>query len=203
MNEFIPTSLDQPKRANKKATVIFGAVVIAVLVVAGIFILKLQTKKTEKKQVETNITKPTTPPEPSPTPPLPTIDKKLIKIKVLNGTGTPGQAGSVVEILTKNGFVSNTIETGNADEFVTTTTTIKAKTTSKGVAQEISSLLEQAIVDSQSLDESDKYDIIITTGGKKYETTPTPTSEKSKITPSPSPQTTPTPSPTPTSTPTP
>lgn len=203
----MPTSINQPKENNKKTTVIFSVVVIAVLIIAGILALKFQTKKTKKSEIETNIVEPTTLPEPSPKLPQPTIDKKLVKIKVINGTGTPGQAGSVVEILTKNGYNSDTIKTGNADEYDTTITTIKAKMSFKEIAQEMQKSLltvfDDTTVDSQSLDDSDEYDIIITTGGKKYESSPTPTSEKSKITPSPSPQTTPTITPSTTPTPTP
>lgn len=203
MNDIMPTSLDQPKKNNNKTAVIFVTVVIIILVITGFLVLQFQNKKTTKEKLKTTMTEPTTPPEPSPTPASqPTIDKKLIKIKVLNGTGTPGQASATVEILTKNGYNANTIQTGNADEYKTTTTTIKAKTGMSEVAKEMLSLFDDATVDSKSLDESDEYDIIITTGGKKFEVLPTPTSEKSKITPTPTPEITPIPTTTPSPTPT-
>lgn len=69
---------------------------------------------------------PTSIPTLVPPTPTPTLAKEKLKIKVLNGSGTPGKAASVVEILKNKGY-QETISGGNADNFDYEVTEIKLK----------------------------------------------------------------------------
>jgi hypothetical protein len=84
---------------DKKLTIIVGVIIILVVGSISYFLLK-KPKKTESpktiNQVENEI-------KPTPTE-KPKIDKKTLKIQVLNGTGTPGQAGKVVAALKEAEF---------------------------------------------------------------------------------------------------
>jgi len=188
--------LNQPGGSKNKKTVIIVVIIVAAII-GGIFLLR-QPKKT--KQPETNITKNK---EPSPTK-KPEIDKKTVKIQVLNGTGTPGQAGTVLEDLKKAGYNSDNIKTGNAEEFNHTTTTIAAKDGFEDVASDIKDALKETFneieIDSTKLAGDSEFDIVITTGGKIFEEatpSPEPTTELTS-TPTPTVTSTPTSTPTPT-----
>ncbi len=99
---------------------------------------------------------------PTPTP----IDVSGFKIKVLNGTGTAGQASEIVKLLaTKNFTVA---KTGNAANYDFTQTQIEIK---KSVSQNVVDLLTQALgsdfspkISTKSLADTSEFDIIITTG---------------------------------------
>lgn len=181
---------------DKKTTIIVGIIIILVVGSISYFLLK-KTKKTEPpktiNQVENEIKQ--TPTE------KPKIDKKTLKIQVLNGTGTPGQAGKVVDALKEAEFNPENIDAANAESYDFTQTNIVSKKEYEQVADEIKttlkSLFDSIKIETSYLEDNNKYDIIITTGGKKYEeTTATPTESKTN-------SETPTETPTPTSTPTP
>lgn len=181
---------NQQGSSKKKKTKIIGILLVLTVIIGGLFILR-QPKKTDQTKVGVVENK-----EPSPTE-KPKIDKKTVKIQVLNGTGTPGQAGTVVEAL-KEEYNSDNIETGNAEEFNTTVTTITAKDGFNDVAKDIKDVLKATFdeinIDSTPLDKTSKFDIVVTTGGEKFEEKPT----SIPITPTESPIPSPTPSPTPT-----
>lgn len=194
-----PISLNSNKqgRSKKKAIIVF--IVIVVAIIGGILFLR-QSKKTEQPEVTVTGTK-----EPTPTE-KPKIDKSSVKAQVLNGTGTPGQAGIVVEALKKAGYNPDNIKTANAKDFNNTVTTITAKDGFDDVANDVKDALKTTFdkieIDSTPLDKNSEFDIIVTTGGKKFEEatpTPSPTTEAPTITPTPT--LTPTSSPTPTPTP--
>lgn len=194
---------NQPVRTRKNnLPVVIGAVIIIAVLVGG-FIMFRQSKKTVPPKV------PVVTQEPSPTE-MPKVDKSTVKIQVQNGTGTPGQAGTAVDALKKAGYNSDNIETANAKEFTSSVTTITAKAGFEGTASDIKISLGEVFtdinIDSAKLDTTSDFDIVIVTGGKKFEeVTPTKT-----ITPTQSATpttteatTTPTPTLTPTSSPTP
>lgn len=189
-----PASLytNQPVRTKQNnLPAVIGAIIIIVVLVGG-FIIFRQSKKTVPPKVAVVNQ------EPSPTE-MPKIDKSTVKIQVQNGTGTPGQAGIVVDALKKAGYNSNNIETANAKDFTSTVTTITAKTGFEGTASDIKTSLSEVFtdinIDPAKLDTTNAFDIVIVTGGKKFEVTPTtavatiiPTST---LTPTPSPTPTP------------
>jgi len=193
--------LNQQRGSRKKKTaVIIGVVVLVAAVVGGILMTR-QPKRTDQTEVSVVEKK-----EPSPTE-KPKIDKKSVKIQVLNGTGTPGQAGIAVEALKKAGYNPDNIKTANAEEFNNTVTTITARAGFEDVASDVKDALKTVFdeinIDPSKLDEKSEFDIIVVTGGKKSEETPTTTiTPTQNPTPSPT-STTTTPTPTPTLSPTP
>ncbi|MDO9028356.1 MAG: LytR C-terminal domain-containing protein [Candidatus Roizmanbacteria bacterium] len=196
-----PYSNQQGRSKKKKIAVMIGIVVIIAALVGGILMIR-QPKRTDQTKVAVVENK-----EPSPTE-KPKIDKKSVKIQVLNGTGTPGQAGIAVEALKKAGYNLDNIKTANAEEFNNTVTTITAKDGFDDVTSDVKDALKTTFdeikIDSTHLDKDSEFDIVVTTGGKKFEevtptTTITPTQNP---TPSPT-STTTTPTPTPTLSPTP
>ncbi len=200
MENTAQTYLNQQKEEKKKNTVII-IIVIIVALIGGIFILR-QTKKNTQDKVA--VVKET---EPTPTE-KPKIGKSSVKIQVLNGTGTPGQAAAVVDALKKADYNQDNIKTGNAPDFNHTITTISAKTGFEEIAddvkQTLADMFDNIEIESSPLDEDSEFDIVVITGGKKFEeneTTPTPTPSPSEatatptISPTPSPTSTPTPTP--------
>jgi hypothetical protein len=188
---------------NKKIAAYIAIVVIIAALIVSIFIFR-QPKKTDQVKVDIVEKK-----EPSPTE-KPKIDKGSVKIQVLNGTGTSGQAGITVEALKKAGYSSDNIKTANAKDFNNTVTTISAKDSYDDVASDVKDALKTTFdeieIDSTHLGKDSEFDVIVITGGKKIEATSTPAITTSQS-PTPSPTTavvtaTPTPTLTPTSSPT-
>src|SRR3989339_2042516 len=114
-------SYPSQQKSNKMLPmVVVGAVLLIAII--GSYLIIGQTKKTEEKkeQPETKVEKnERTPTEKA------KIDKSTVKIQVINGTGTPGQAGEVVKALVEAGYKADNIKTGNAEDFDNSTTTIE------------------------------------------------------------------------------
>ena len=193
----------QSGNKNNKMAIAVGVVIILAVIIGGTFLLQ-KTKKTEPAKIAVVENK-----QPSPTE-KPKIDKKSVKIQVLNGTGTPGQAGTAVEALKKAGYNPDNIKTTNAKDFDNTVTTITVRTGFEDTASDINDVLKSTFseikIETTQLDEKSEFDIVIVTGGKKFEEitpttsitnspTPNPTTTTPTLTPSPT--TTPSPTPTP------
>lgn len=186
--------------SKKKPVIIIVAVILAIIL--GFYFFNQSKKTTENN---TTVSPTTAQEEPSPTE-EPTVDKKTVKIQVQNGTGTPGQAGSAVTALKDAGYDANNITTANADKFDTTVTTISAKAGFQATANDVKNALKDVFdeinIDSTNLADTSEFDIVVVTGGKKYEPTAAPTKEATAtetpsitVTPSPTPTLTPTPTP--------
>lgn len=179
----------QQKKNKMLPSIVVGAVLLAAIV--GSFLILNKAKKPEEVKNVVVERK-----EPSPTP-LPKIDKKIVKIQVQNGTGTPGQAGLVVKALTDAGYSTENIKTANADKFDNSATSITAKDSYDEIVTDIKNSLkttfEKITVVSPNLEKDSEFDVIIVTGGKIFETaSPTPVSSASPTLTS---TTTPTPTP--------
>ncbi len=198
-----PTSIypNPPVRAKKKPTALIVVVIIVIAVVASGIVLFRRQNKNSQSQSNVSLT-PTQEPSATPTP---KIDKQTVKIEVLNGTGTPGQAASAVKALENAGYNAGNIKTDNAASYDQSVTTIATKAEFAGITDDIKTALgstfDTITVDSSQLGNDSAYDVVITTGGKIYET-PTP-AETPTITPTGNPTNTPTPTANPTNTPTP
>ncbi len=120
-------------------------------------------KSTNQTQINPAISvTPTITSIPTPTP----IDVSGFKIKVLNGTGTAGQAGEIVKLLETKKFI--VAKTGNAANYDFTQTQVEIK---KSISQNVVDLLTQALgsdfspkISAKSLADTSEFDIIITTG---------------------------------------
>ena len=167
----------QPEAGNKKKTPMIIVVIIIILaLVGGYFIFRPTQNKDKSGTSVVGKTSPT----PTPTE-KPKINKESVKIQVLNGTGTPGQAGTAVEALTKAGYKAENIKTGNAEEFDQTTTAVAYKDGFKDTADDIKETLKTSFdnitIESTQLDKDNEFDIVVTTGGKIFEeatSTPAP-----------------------------
>lgn len=190
---------NQPVRTKKNnLPVVIGAVIIIVLLVGGFIIFRQSKKTVPPKVVVVNQ-------EPSPTE-MPKIDKSTVKIQVQNGTGTPGQAGVAVAALVKAGYNIDNIKTANATDLNNTVTTITARAGFESTASDMKTSLGGVFtdinIDPAKLDTTSAFDIVVVTGGKKFEVTPTTTVAPSQN-PTPTTNTTATPTPTSTLAPTP
>lgn len=93
------------------------------------------------------------------------IDKSEFKVQVLNGSGEIGAAGSARDFLVAKGY--NVVSVGNADNFNYSITTVRIKSSKKGVSDLLTKdLRERYDVDIDSpLTEGEQFDIIIIIGG--------------------------------------
>ena len=190
-----PYPSQQNKSNKKKLAIIIGAIVLVIAIVGGVLISQ-QPKKTVEDKVAVTET-----PTPSPTE-SPKIDKATVKIQVINGTGTPGQAGKVIKTLEEAGYSADNIKTGNAEKFDNLSTTITARENFDEIVSNIKEVLkstfDEIVIGSPRLDASSEFDIVIVTGGKIFETITPTASASSSQSPTSTPTTTPTASPTPT-----
>lgn len=197
------TSFPMSAERKKNKLSLIVVIIIVIVAVAGwfYFIKSIANKKEEViKITPTETQKPTLTPEP-------TIEKKTVKIQVLNGTGTPGQAAEAVKLIKEAGYETDNIKTGNADKFDQETTTISFKKGFDKIVDDIKNALKEKFdeikIETIELDKDSEFDIIVTTGGKIYKeptSTPSPTTAIQTTT-TPSPTLTPTSTSTPTPTP--
>jgi len=169
------TAFQYPSRQNKGKNIKLAIIMGVVVLMAG-FIGILLTRQPKKENVKTDIT--IEKKEPSPTT-KPKIEKSSVKIQVVNGTGTPGQAGVVVKALEDAGYNSDNIKTSNAEKFDNATTTINARADFEEIVKDVKDVLtptfEEITIDSSILDIESEFDIIVVTGGEIFEAaTPTP-----------------------------
>lgn len=183
----------QPKSKKPMTALVISLIVLAALI-GGFFLMKQPKKVEEKKDIVVEEK------GPSPTE-KPKIEKSTVKIQVVNGTGTPGQAGIVVKALEDAGYATENIKTGNAEKFDNTTTSITAKDNFEEIVNDIKSALgstfDKITVVSPNLSSDSEFDIVVVTGGKIFEeTTPTASvTEEPTLSPTTTPTSTPTPTP--------
>lgn len=115
-----------------------------------------------QKPPEQKITPTVMPPSPTPTP---AFTREELKIKVLNGSGTPGKASVVKNILKEMKYLE--IVTGNADNFDYKITEIQVKKTKKEAAnyilQDLKDYTSQPKI-LEDLDEKELPDVVIIVG---------------------------------------
>lgn len=105
--------------------------------------------------------------KPSPTnetTPTPAFKKEEVKIKVLNGSGTPGKASEVKDLLKEKGYQE--ILTGNADNFDYTQSELQIKKTKSDVTSIIKNDLKDNVSSFKQsvLGEEEAADIVIIIG---------------------------------------
>lgn len=189
-----PYSSPVQTKSKKPVTALVVSLIVLAALIGGFFLMK-QPKKVEEKQDVVVEEK-----GPSPTE-KPKIEKSTVKIQVVNGTGTPGQAGVVVKALEEAGYSADNIKTGNAEKFDNKTTSITARDNFEEIVNDIKSVLgstfDKITVVSPNLDADSEFDIVIVTGGKIFEEiTPTASvTEEPTLSPTTTPTSTPTPTP--------
>lgn len=204
-----PTYLNpQPGSSKTKTFLIIFLVILGIGLVVGSGILyfnkktKEQSPETEAKPFEETSSIPSS--VPTPTESAGKVNLSDYNVQILNGSGTPGEAGKVKALIEKEGLED--IETGNAKSYDYTTTEVQMVS---DIPDSVYKTIEKALTTAgysvkkgSTLDDDSDYDIIITVGSKKVGGAST---SGSAVTPTPklSPVTTPTTSPTPKSTGTP
>lgn len=106
---------------------------------------------------------PTTPPSPTPSP-TPEIKKETVKVKILNGSGTPGKAGEVKTIMKELKY--NDIVTDNAETFDYEVTEVAVKKGNEHLGALVKSELLEYVkeVKITTLAEKENADIVVTVG---------------------------------------
>lgn len=140
----------------------------ALLVFAGLISGALEIKF-DKLQSFLTFSSPTPTPTVTPTPtevPISTVLKEELKIQVLNGTGTPGQAGTVRDVLKEAEFKN--IEVADAEEQSgdRDAEVVFSQKVSSDEQKEIKKILEDtfASVSAKADKELKDFDVLITTG---------------------------------------
>ncbi len=181
-----------PTGTKKKPTAVIVAVVVIVLLLLGGGIYFF-TKGQKKSEPTTDLSTVDTAPKETPTP---EIDKSSVKVQVLNGTGTEGQAGKASDALKSAGF--SDIKTANASKLGNTKTTIQTKKEFASLTADIKSALDSDFdnveINEDALTDDSDFDVIITTGGTAPATESNESSSSAATT---TPTVTPSPTPTP------
>lgn len=127
----------KPKKSGIAGPLI--AVLVLLLLVGGLFLFMKSKSSSTGGSPEPTIEEPTiTEQTPSPTP---SVNKAEIKIKVLNGTGTSGEAGLLKDKLTAAGYTN--VESGNASRQDYTDAQVSFSSDTPGtVKEEIISILK-------------------------------------------------------------
>jgi hypothetical protein len=160
--------MNQDEGGMSKAALIITIVVILVLIGAAGFFLKTRIDKLTAEPSPTPIAENIPLESFAPTPePTPEFDRSQYTLRILNGTGTAGLAGSVSAKLKELGYEVE--RTGNATSSAIAQTTVRVKEdASEGLLEQIISDLSadyQAVMGAV-LKDSDAADVEIIIGAK-------------------------------------
>lgn len=164
-------SYSSDKPANESFLKIVGLILVILFTVAGgWFYLSNKSQKEKVKTLPAITTEPKTE-KVNPTV-VATTEAKLDKypIEILNGSGIPGVASTLQEILEKEGFKVS--ETGNADNYDYTDTVIQAKANiEKTFLEKLKILVAKSysVGKNEKLSASDSSEVIVIVGSKKAE----------------------------------
>lgn len=168
-----------PRRSGKKVLVLVGVfLVLGVLIVGGVFSLRSRgEKEVESLPVEEVTPSPAeeSPGDISQVTPTATpaaeaveIDLQDYSVQVLNGSGVPGEAGRVDDLLVAGGF--ETIDLGNADSYDYTDTEVSLREgTPKAVFDSIEDSLGESytVVKGDAVARDADYDVVVVVGVQK------------------------------------
>src|SRR3989344_263523 len=141
-----------------------GAIVIAVLALLGGGFWAYQLRQAQTSDVAGDSTESLDVIEtPAPTvAPSVEVDFSELKVQVLNGSGTPGEAAKVQELLEAEGFEE--FNTGNAKAYTYKETEVSVK---PGASEEVYEHVKETLGENYSvttgdeLDETSEYDVVI------------------------------------------
>ena len=166
------TTKEIEKKGGPNLKLIFLVLFLLALiasVVGGIYYYKnnmsrkeAATGESESSESEINVTN-------TPTPTSEPTDFSKYSVRVLNGSGIPGEAGKALGLIKDVGFAD--IKTGNAGSYNFTTTVVSLKKDApSNLYDTLKEKLEKQYIvekDSKELEESSEFDIIVTVGTKK------------------------------------
>lgn len=166
------TTKDVEKGGNGfNGKLFFGLLILFVLLGAlagGLFYYKQRVNP--GSVVEQNTQQPTTAPTVTPTLEV-KVDLTTYTVNILNGSGTPGEAGVVKNLLVTAGFDADKVKTANASSYDYENTEVQVKV-------DLATSVTDAIIDSldakytvevlkENLKGTSTYDIVVTVGSKK------------------------------------
>jgi len=137
-------NLNNNKKSSVKQIVI--AIVILLVVIGGVvgagsWLIKYQKGLKNPPESALIKTEPSTAPETIISPTVTPLSKEEIKIRILNGSETVGEASKVKKLLEDDGY--KTIETDNYDKTIDDTTISHTASVSSQMVVEIKKLLEK------------------------------------------------------------
>lgn len=188
----------QPKPKNRGIAGPLVAVLVLLLLVGGVFFFMKSRSSNTESSPEPTIEEPTITEQTSS--PAPSVNKADIKIKVLNGTGTSGEAGLLKDKLGSSGYTS--VESGNASRQDYTDAQVAfASDVPESVQDEIMSILKSTYKGvKETSGVSSGFDVEVITGLRTGQTAKPSATATPKASGTASPTPTKTPSPTPTAT---
>lgn len=195
---FAPIPVKQKSKTGLKT--FLGIFILIIFIVGGFLIFKDSGKNTSEETPTPEVGGITT--ESSPSPTAAPVDKSKIVISIENGTGIPGEAAYLRDILKVAGF--SVFKVGNATTSNNVTTTVTySSSLDESIKTEITAKLNTLYKEVSTLSSStQKDDVLIVTGLKKGSTAKPSATPKPSASPSSSPSGSPTASPTTTPKPT-
>ncbi len=168
-------SSDKKKKPGFFKTFLILLIVLSVIAAIAGGVIYYQKNVAEKSPDETQNNENITQEEPSPSPTEAPVTEEVkpdyteYSLQILNGSGVPGEAGKVKDLLSEYEFHS--IITGNASSYDFDKTIISVK---DGLPKQVFDDLKEAIEESyevesssEKLEESSDFDVVITVGAKK------------------------------------
>ncbi len=190
---FAPIPVKQKSKGGVKT--FLGIFILIIFVVGGFLIFKDSGQKSAEPTATPEVggvSVDTSSPSPTPAP----LDKTKVVISIENGTGIPGEAAYLRDILKSAGY--SVFKVGNAptSDNVTTTVTFSSSL-EESVKTEITAKLNNAYKEVTVANSStQKDDVLIVTGLRKGSTAKPSATPKPSVSPSPLPSASPTASPT-------
>lgn len=162
-------SQSQDSKAPKGLLMVVVILVLLAVGVVGFVVYKSNAMSKEQIAVVPTPTPDTSTPTPTDTPATPQItDKSVVKIQVLNGSGTVGQAGQIATALEKDDF--KTPDTGNFDGDKQADTVVNyTASVDKSLVDEVVTVLKKSFttVDASVSSTLTDFDIQVITGTGK------------------------------------
>ena len=169
-DDIFATPLPIPQTNKNSFMKIFIISFVVTVIVAAIGGFVLWNKRSSTPFVDLTPT-PTRPVVETPTaaPTQAQINKAELKVQVLNGSGTAGEAGRVESLLEADGF--ETIETGNADnyDYAETIIQLKASLPTEFFNQIENVLVPYEVEAGETLTDDSDYDVVVIVGSTKTE----------------------------------
>lgn len=157
----------EPKQSNANPLVIIIPGILLLGALLGGIIFYQNSLKGKPTPTPTPTAAALTTPEPTSSPSA-QVNLEKYQIKVLNGSGTSGEAGKVQDLLTKAGFVVSS--TGNATSYDYTDTVIQVKSdVDTAFVDKLSTTLSKtySVGKNQTLSSSSKDEVIVIVGSSK------------------------------------
>lgn len=159
-------SVHRRPSSSRRSIMMWAIVIVVASLIAGGIILAVSGGSVVLPTLMSTPTPTvTSTPVPTPTPDVSALDRSTLAVQVLNGSGTPGVAGTMKEFLEEKGYTVK--NTGNAQTYDYETTQIFVKAKSKAYLTLLEEDLKESYVlgsSSSTLEDDVTYDVRIIVG---------------------------------------